>query len=67
VRRVFQKILSEKEFKEGQADRFDPKNINKVYNNNMGISFHTTDKLKIIYKQNQMLLSFSCLFFTYVE
>lgn len=32
----------------------------------VGQSFHTTDKLKIIQKQNQMILSFSCHFFGYI-
>jgi hypothetical protein len=41
------------------------KSTNKKFNsNNIAISFHTTDKLKIIHKQNQMLLNFSCLFFS---
>jgi hypothetical protein len=57
--------LTEIQVTEEKSEKSLSKEETKMVNN--PTSFHTTEKLKIIQRQNQMLLNFSCQFFTFVE
>ena len=65
VKRIYYKVLTEIQVTEEKSEKSLSKEETKMVNN--PTSFHTTEKLKIIQRQNQMLLNFSCQFFTFVE
>lgn len=65
IKRVFYKLLTEVPIRDDRADRLGK--ADKKVSSGIGVSFHTTDKLKILQRQNQMLLGFSFQFFGFVE